>query len=200
MKKVLLISFALLALLAFQAPALGRADARPVNLLLAGGPEANMIHIWLTPDGRTYVIDSIVPLEVGGSVCANPEGEPNQLRCEADLVGSFEVNAAGGNDTIRVTGRVRVPITMRGGPGRDTLVGGNGPDKLLGGPGNDRLVGRGGSDLLYGGPGNDVLIGGRGRDVLWGGPGRDVLIGGPGADRLHQGSPRHATHTGRHLR
>ena len=31
-----------------------------------------MIRIWLTPDGRTYVIDSIVPLEVGGTVCEHP--------------------------------------------------------------------------------------------------------------------------------
>jgi Ca2+-binding RTX toxin-like protein len=185
MRKALLISFALPALLA---PALGRAEARPVNLLLAGGPEANMIDIRLTPDGRSYVIDSIVPLEVGGSVCANPAGQPNELLCEARRVGSFEVNAAGGDDVIRVTGRVTVPITMRGGPGRDTLVGGNGSDKLLGGGGNDRLVGRGGPDLLCGGPGSDVLVGGPGRDVLIGGAGRDVLRGGPGRNTIVPGA------------
>jgi hypothetical protein len=193
MKKALLISFAILAL---QAPALGHAARTPFNVLLAGGPEPNMIHIWLSPDGRSYVIDSVVPLEVGGSVCRNPEGNPNELVCAARLVGSFEVNAAGGDDEVEVARRVSVPTTMRGGAGKDTLIGGAGPDKLLGGGGNDRLLGRGGPDLLCGGPGRDRLIGGPGDDVLRGGPGRDVLAGGPGADHLRQ-SPEHHSHSAR---
>ncbi len=185
MKRVLLISFAILAL---QAPVLGHAEHRPVNVLLAGGPEANMIHIWLTPDGRSYVIDSIVPLEVGWSGCVNPEGKPNELVCDAPSVGSFEVNAAGGDDTVEVSPSVAIPVTMRGGAGRDTLIGGGAPDMLVGGAGNDRLVGRGGPDLLCGGAGNDVLVGGAGNDVLVGGAGNDVLRGGAGRDVLIQGS------------
>jgi hypothetical protein len=182
MKKALLISFAMLAL---QAPATAP-GAMTYNVLLAGGPEANSIRIWLSPDGRQYVIDSIVPLEVGGSICANPEGKPNELVCEAPLVASFEVNAAAGDDRVEVSPSVSIPVTMRGDSGRDTLVGGAGPDRLLGGGANDRLVGRGGSDLLVGGPGRDVLIGGPGDDVLRGGPGRDVLAGGPGANQAHR--------------
>lgn len=181
MKILLLLALAFSA----QAPAPADSDAS-VNVLLAGGQEPNMISIGLSPDGRSYIIDSIVSLEVGGSVCANPPDAPNRLICEAGAIASFEVNAGGGDDRITVGGTVPIPVTMRGGYGRDLLIGGSGDDRLIGGPGNDRLVGRGGADLLAGGRGNDRLIGGRGDDVLIGGLGRDTLSPGPGRNRVRK--------------
>jgi Ca2+-binding RTX toxin-like protein len=172
MKKAILISLAMLAAL----PALGQGSkAQTYNVLIAGGSEANKIRISLAQDGRTYAIDSLVPLEVGGTVCANPEGEPNRLVCAAPLVASFEVNSGSGDDALVIARNVSIPVTLRGGAGNDVLVGGSGNDKLLGGPGDDQLVGRGGEDWLYGGPGDDRLIGG---------PGADTCIGGPGKDRV----------------
>ena len=50
---------------------------------------------------------------------------------------AFEFNADGGDDVARVAREVAIPVTMRGGPGRDTLVGGSGADKLIGGDGPD---------------------------------------------------------------
>jgi hypothetical protein len=183
LKKAILI---MLAMVAAQAPPITHAEEKPVTytVLLAGGPESNEIRIWLTPDGRTYVIDSIFPLEVGGSVCEHPAGNPNELICQAVQVGAFEFNADGGDDQARVSSQVQIPVTMRAGSGNDTLVGGSGADKLIGGPGADKLVGRDGSDLLSGGPGSDTLIGGRGDDILRGGPGSDTLLGGPGHNIL----------------
>jgi Ca2+-binding RTX toxin-like protein len=183
MKKLLLISFALLALLA---PASAQAVDKTYTVLLAGGEEANSIKIWLSPDGREYVIDSLVQLEIGGSVCAHPENNPNELVCAAPSIAGFEVNSGGGDDHVAVAKNVTVPVTMRGGAGDDLLIGGGGPDKLIGGQGDDRLVGWRGNDLLYGGPGDDVLIGGPGGDVLGGGSGMDTLAGGSGANELHQ--------------
>jgi Ca2+-binding RTX toxin-like protein len=184
MKKLISITLALLAAQAF-APAPG--GAQPTfTVLLAGGDEANSIHVWLTPDGRDYVIDSAVPLEVGGDVCANPVGNPNELLCDAPSIAGFEVNAGGGNDVVTVARAITVPVTMRGGAGDDTLVGGSGPDKLIGGDGDDRLVGGAGDDVLYGGAGDDVLIGGPGNDVLIGGPGKDVLRPGGGENEVRQ--------------
>jgi RTX calcium-binding nonapeptide repeat (4 copies) len=183
MKKLLLISLALLAL----APGFAHADTQKTyTVLLAGGEEANMIRIWLSPDGREYVIDSAVQLEVGGSVCAHPEDQPNELVCAAPSIGGFEVNAGGGDDRVGVSNDVNVPVTMRGGAGDDFLLGGAGPDRLIGGEGNDRLVGGRGDDLLYGGEGRDVLIGGPGNDVLRGGYGTDTLMAGSGHDSVHQ--------------
>ncbi len=123
-KAIVLIALASLAAL----PALGQAKPQTYNVLLAGGAEENMIHIWLTADGRSYVIDSVVPLEVGGTICANPEGMPNELVCEAPLIGSFEVNSGSGDDVVTIAREVTVPVTMRGGPGEDTCNGGPGAD------------------------------------------------------------------------
>ena len=125
-----------------------------------------------------------MPLEVGGTICANTPGNPNELLCQAPLVAAFEMNADAGEDRVSVAKEVAVPITIRGGPGRDMLTGGSGNDKLVGGAGADRLIGGRGDDILAGGPGTDVLLGGRGDDVLLSGPGRDVRRGGGGDDKI----------------
>lgn len=187
MKKLLLISFALLAL-AMPAAAPAASTQLTYTVLLAGGEEANSIKIWLSSDGREYVIDSLVPLEVGGTVCEHPEGMPNELTCEAPLIGGFEVNSGAGDDRVLVAKEITIPVTMRGGSGDDVLVGGGESDKLIGGAGNDRLLGWRGADLLYGGPGDDVLIGGPGSDVLRGGPGVDALAAGSGTNQVKQDS------------
>ncbi|MEX2108356.1 MAG: calcium-binding protein [Solirubrobacterales bacterium] len=186
MKKILLISLAILAL---HAPVSGHAEPRTFSILLAGGVEANIINIWLTEDGKTYVIDSIVPLEVGGSVCTNPEGQPNELLCQAPLVSGFEVNSDGGDDQITVAPNITVSVTMRGGAGNDVLRGGAGDDRLYGSSGDDRLFGKRGNDVLNGGADNDVVFGGPGDDVLVRGLGQDTLRGGPGDNefRDHRG-------------
>jgi len=159
MKRAILI---MLAVFAAQTATVARAETTSYTVVLAGGAELSMIHIWLTPDGRSYVIDSAAPLEVGGTVCEHSVGNANELVCQAPLVAGFEVNAGPGNDSVIVSNEVTIPVTMRGGPGNDTLVGGGGPDKLIGGEGNDRLYGGTNADQLYGGPGFDYCDGGPG--------------------------------------
>lgn len=185
MKKALPIALALLALVL---PAATAAGSGPVtyNVLLAGGAESNAMRIWLTPDGRNFVIDSAVPLEVGGDVCVNPPDNHNELLCEAVKVSAFEVNAGGGDDYVRVSRSIELPVTMRGGAGHDILVGGSGDDKLSGGEGPDKLIGRDGDDQLSGGDGIDVLVGGADDDILRGGAGVDTLSGGGGGNKLIQ--------------
>lgn len=175
--------------IAVQPSIAGTGPQRNVSVVLAGGEEANQIEIWLTPDGREYVIDSIVPLEVGGSVCTEMEGEPNELRCQAPAIVGFQVNAAGGDDRVSLARNVAVPVTFQGAGGDDVLVGGAGADRLVGGPGNDVLAGNAGADALHGGPGNDTLMGGPGNDSLIGGPGKDTLGGGPGRNEVRQFAP-----------
>lgn len=183
MKKAILI---MLAVLAAQTVTAARAETTSYTVVLAGGTTESMIRIWLTPDERSYVIDSVVPLEVGGTICENAPGNPNELLCKAPLVAGFEVNAGTGDDQVTVASTVEVPVTMRGGSGRDMLTGGGGADKLIGADSADRLSGRGGDDLLFGGPGDDVLFGGSGDDVLRGGPGDDSLTGGTGKNIVRQ--------------
>lgn len=186
MKKAVLI---LLVSIAASLPPIAHAETKAYTVLLAGGPESNQISIWLTADGRSYVIDSIVPLEVGGGVCTNPSGMPNELVCGAPAIAGFEVNAGGGDDRVAVTPGVSVPMTMRGGEGDDYLRGGEVNDKLIGGAGDDRIGGWRGDDALYGGSGDDVLYGGKGSDLLRGGSGTNVLKGGSGANDVDQTKP-----------
>jgi Ca2+-binding RTX toxin-like protein len=170
--------------LAVSLTAVAHAGERSLTVLLAGGDEANQIEIELNPDGRTYTIDSIVSLEVGGDVCWHPTGVDNELVCEAAAIAGFEVNAGAGDDSVSVAANVPIPVTLRGGPGDDKLVGGAAADKLTGGSGNDLLVGHGDADSLYGGPGDDRLLGGPGDDRLVGGSGEDTLLGGTGLNTL----------------
>jgi Ca2+-binding RTX toxin-like protein len=185
MKRAILITLALLVSLA-PVPAAAKGGEVTYNVLLAGGEESNAMHIWPSSDGRSYVIESEVPLEVGGTVCENPPDDRNELICQAVHISAFEVNAAGGEDYVRISSRVTVPVTMRGGPGDDVLIGGGGDDKLSGGEGSDKLVGREGNDVLLGGEGADVLVGGGGDDILRGGGGTDTLNGGPGENTVSQ--------------
>ena len=74
------------------------------HVLLAGGSASNTIHIWLTPDGRSYVIDSIVPLEVGGDSLHQPRRRSRtSCVCRRPAIAGFEVNAGGGDDTVTVS-------------------------------------------------------------------------------------------------
>lgn len=184
MKKAILIAaMALVGLLGSAAHAdERRAGEQMWTILLVGGPEDNHVKIDLTPDGRSYVIDSKAVLEAPEGVCVHPPELPTQLVCEAPPVAGFEVNAGAGDDAIILAPQVPVPVTLRGGSGEDRLLGGAKGDKLIGGGGDDSLYGRGGDDSLFGGPGADRLFGQQGDDRLRGGPGRDRVVGGPGRD------------------
>jgi Ca2+-binding RTX toxin-like protein len=181
MKRLILIAITVLA--ATTAP-LAAAGERSLTVVLAGGGEADSISIEVSPDGRSYVIDSIAPLEVGGPVCSHPQGNLNELLCEAAAIAGFEINTGAGNDSAILARYVPVPVTIRGGAGDDKLIGGGVADKLIGGLGNDILVGRGGDDWLYGGPGDDRLVGGSGNDLLRGGPGVNTMLGGSGQNDI----------------
>lgn len=183
MKKAILIT---LTILAAMTAAIAHAEQTSYTVVLAGGSTESKIHIWLTPDGTSYVIDSVAPLEVGGTICENAPENPNELLCKAPLVAGFEVNAGVGDDKITVSSAITVPVTIRGGSGHDVLIGGAGADKLLGGPSDDRLIGGAGNDLIYGGPGNDLIRGGPGDDVLRGGPGHDSFAPGSGQNAVQQ--------------
>ena len=194
-------------LCAFLAP-VAHADERSLTVLLAGTIEGDTFEIDLSLDGRTYTIDSVAPLEVGGGVCWHPGGAPLELLCEAPPIVGFEVDAGPGDDVVEVGRAVPVPVTILGGAGADRLVGGSAADRISGELGNDRIDGGGGDDQLSGNFGNDFLFGGIGADRMLGesgddtlsggsgddqqlgGPGNDLLIGGAGDDRQNGGGSR----------
>jgi Ca2+-binding RTX toxin-like protein len=184
MKKLL--SIAILLLVAC-APVSAHAKEPPLTLLLTAGPGDDVFDIKLSRDGRSYLIDSVSPLEAGGGVCGHAGGSMHALTCDAASIGGFEVNAGPGDDSVIVSPRILVPATLRGGPGDDRLRGGGAADKILGGPGSDALLGEAGDDWLFGEAGDDWLLGGAGNDRLTGGTGADWLYGGRGADEEELG-------------
>lgn len=75
---------------------------------------------------------------------------------------------------------------IRGGNGKDDLVGTDGDDAIFGGNGKDVIHAGAGNDLLCGGNGRDALYGEAGADALYGGNGKDTLVGGDGANTEEQ--------------
>jgi Ca2+-binding RTX toxin-like protein len=80
--------------------------------------------------------------------------------------------------------RTPYAISIAGGAGDDTLVGGDAGEHLDGGAGNDRIAGLGGDDTIDGGDGADRLSGDSDDQNTTPDGGDDVVRGGPGDDRL----------------
>jgi hypothetical protein len=64
-----------------------------------------------------------------------------------------------------------------------TIVGTEGPDRLVGSKRKDVILGDLGDDVIVGKGGRDKLCGEEGRDRIKGGKARDLCDGGPGKDR-----------------
>jgi Ca2+-binding RTX toxin-like protein len=150
----------------------------------------------------------IVPTDGGGCTSV----DPNRVVCPGVAVQAITVTLAGGDDEFTVgdlvyppgrLGAGELPVTVEGGPGRDTLTGGAGMDALrgddnsglapardvlVGGPGNDLMVGDAGDDSLDGGADTDRVFGFAGDDSVLGGSGDDVVDGGADTDTSDGGS------------
>jgi CSLREA domain-containing protein len=136
----------------------------------------------------------------GGSACEGTDQRgfprPQGPRCD---MGAFELLQP---SELLCLGK---PVTIRGTPGADILVGTTrrdvilalngddvvdalgGKDRVCAGAGNDRVLGRSGRDQVAGQAGNDRAIGHGGDDVLRGQGGRDRLKGKGGNDTLRGG-------------
>jgi len=68
--------------------------------------------------------------------------------------------------------------------GNDSIVGGNGDDRISARDGDDFVDGAGGDDTIFGNDGDDLLDGSAGDDDAFGGDGNDLMVGGTGADFL----------------
>jgi Ca2+-binding RTX toxin-like protein len=93
------------------------------------------------------------------------------------------IDAGGGDDFVRmheVLGAFTLEeqITINGGGGNDTIIGGVGPETLLGGSGNDTVAGHFGADTVSLGAGDDTFIWdlGGSSDVVEGDDGTDTLV------------------------
>lgn len=150
--------------------------------------EANVVTV--TPTGLT---ETGAPLSVGaGCTLANP----TTATCSVVSDAGVSADLGDGDDTLDGDG-TSWPLSVRGGPGADTLTGGLGADDLSGNEDADTLVGDENAnpvndddqedDLLDGGPGADSMFGGDRADVFDQGPvfdGTDTINGGAGFDTV----------------
>ncbi|RZI44816.1 DUF4347 domain-containing protein [Herbaspirillum sp. HC18] len=74
--------------------------------------------------------------------------------------------------------------TLRGGEGKNYVVGDDAPQNIMLGPDDDELHGGGGNDTVGSAAGNDRIFGDDGDDTLFGGIGQDLLCGGSGNDTV----------------
>ena len=159
-------------------------------------------------------------------------GMVSEITSFADLIASHAVNDGSGNLTITYGANTvflqgvaigdlsasdisTIPladVTISGSNTRETLIGGQGDDRISGGGGNvggDNLFGGGGDDTIFGGGtgqfyisagntihgedgndylsgagGNDSLFGGNGDDVIWSSGGDNLVYGGSGVDTV----------------
>jgi len=121
------------------------------------------------------------------------------LACSLARVANLVIDLGDSDDTVSVggAGPPALVTIVNGGPGGDTLDGGQGDDTLLGGPDADPLAGGGGNDVLVGGTGVDSFDGGAGNDRILAadgvaesiecGAGTDSVVadlGGPNGDTV----------------
>jgi hypothetical protein len=99
------------------------------------------------------------------------------------------VTTRGGNDEVDASA-TGIPVSLNGGAGNDTLIGGSSDDDLDGGSGNDSLNGGEGDDFLLGNTGNDTLFGGEDNDIVNGNAGNDKVYGDGGNDYVYGGAGR----------
>ena len=165
------------------------------------------------PPVRAMVINGT--LEVAGTPFADritlrvSATNPGELQLDANDdgtadasfdLGSFaaiNVNAAGGNDTIRLDTAngaftAAKPTTVHGRKGDDTLIGGSGNETFLGGRGDDAIDGNGGADTAFLGRGNDSFTWdpGDANDTVEGGSGYDThVFNGAGGNEIFTATP-----------
>jgi hypothetical protein len=170
-------------------PAVGRSNVFAISLVRAR----------IRADVATSGLDTRVWVEYGrrGSFAAPTAaalvpanaGRPVTLRLAGLIPGTrytFRVVAQNGAGTTTGPtgsfGTAARPRDEHGRPLRCTIVGTNGPERLVGTRHRDVICGLGGADVLVGGGGDDVLSGGPGNDYVRPGAGRDRALGDSGND------------------
>ena len=141
------------------------------GILSVNGDSANnTIEVSRDPAGKLLINGGAVKIKGGTPTVAN--------------TAQIQVYGQKGNDTITLNeASGALPrVSLYGGTGNDTLIGGAGADNLYGQAGDDTLLGKGGFDFLFGGSENDALTGGDADDQVFGEAGNDRMIWNPGDD------------------
>jgi Ca2+-binding RTX toxin-like protein len=139
------------------------------TLRIVGDAASDKLALRLAPGNP-----SVLQLDVGDDGTAD-------FAFDRSTFTSVDVEAGAGDDTIRVDQVdgpfADLPLTLNGGPGNDTITGGDGAETLIGGPGDDVVDGNRGNDTAQLGGGDDTFVWdpGDGSDAVDGQGGHDTL-------------------------
>jgi Ca2+-binding RTX toxin-like protein len=176
----------------------------------AGDGQTNDVTVTQGTEAFTYVVDDVVPIEVGEG-CTHPDEtdlthvactltDPQNTVVNARLGDGDDRGEARGEHLIGIHGQAGDDVLtgeaddeIFGGTGRDTL---SGTDSQFGGPGSDTHIGTAGNDFFDPGKGDDTILGQGGDDTVEGTEGADDIHGDAGNDTLHGGADDDIVHGG----
>src|SRR5262245_11849736 len=163
------------------------------NVLVRGGDDNDLSNdvINVTRSGGEIAVS----VDVGNDVPATGPTDAFVSHYAVGDVQSITVNALDGNDSVTVEPGTGIAVTVNGGTGNDTIVGGVGSETLNGDSGNDQIFAGGGNNTVTDGSGNDLVdltenagaiayTTGGGNDTVLGTAFNDNLTGSTGNDRL----------------
>jgi Ca2+-binding RTX toxin-like protein len=154
-----------------------------------------------TPQADVIVVRSLGPIPVNAVNAVPPmlvTINGRQRTIELGKIRRVRVEAGAGDDLVTMTHNniadavldveQRLPATIFGGDGNDTLIGGDAADYISGGAGKDSITGWTGNDTLEGDGNSDVLDGDSGKDLLRGGNGNDQIVTDDAGDSVSGGA------------
>jgi Ca2+-binding RTX toxin-like protein len=145
------------------------AQVRAGTLVVDGNAASDKLSLRLQPGAP-----NTLQLDVG-------EDGTSDFSFDRSTFTAISVDAGKGDDEIRIDQSggafADEAITLNGGDGNDTLIGGSGAETFFGGKGDDFVDGNIGADTAFLGTGDDHFQWdpGDGSDVVEGGAGQDVL-------------------------
>ncbi|MCA9188381.1 MAG: hypothetical protein KDA99_22290, partial [Planctomycetales bacterium] len=156
------------------------------ELLFAGGVFVELDGTWQAFGSSDH---DVISLSIDAiSITGESATEELTGLSPPDPVKGAYARGGSGDDAIVVKPDFPIGVTVYGGAGNDTLVGGNFVDTIHGGDGADVVVGMGGNDFLYGDTGNDLIHTDGSNNSVFGGDGDDEIHSESPSDLLNGGS------------
>lgn len=160
-----------------------------ITVHLVHGTTYDPVTFMSTPGEVDFIDDTPGAQMTPNNVCTVAPTAIPTLQCSFYALFWANANGGDGNDNLNVVVDPGFPmasyvsVALDGGPGDDTIVGGDEPGQLTGGPGADHVTGGDGSQMISTDGCGDVIDAGAGDDEITVGGGATVH-GGSGDDHI----------------
>jgi Ca2+-binding RTX toxin-like protein len=162
----------------------------PVPPNSTGNPDSVLLVTGVTSGPATDLNDAQVALnfvtDIAGSV--SPPYGGLAVETADGLAFVLQNNVVVQLATPAVGGSPAPTITVQGGSGNETILGGANPVLVNAGSGPELIVGGSAGSTINGGAGNETIAGGAGPNVISAGTGLDSIVGGSGPNTITGGA------------